>query len=113
MAQEESADQGSQEPKRITDEAIEQIGAIPHVTLVSPVLNLSMMAKQGRYIGYLDVYGMSRGGTGADETGICIWRTAGRGDGKSTVCLRKSGDLQFQQRINRTGLLGHRRTSGC
>ena len=60
MAQEESADQGSQEQKRITDEAIEQIGAIPHVTLVSPVLNLSMMAKQGRYIGYLDVYGMSR-----------------------------------------------------
>ena len=85
MAQEESADQGSQEQKRITDEAIEQIGAIPHVTLVSPVLNLSMMAKQGRYIG----------------------------DGKSTVCLWKSGDLQFQQRINRTGLLGHRRTSGC
>lgn len=60
MAQSETKDSETQEQKRITDETIEQIAAIPHVTLVSPVLNLTMMAKQGRYIGYLDVYGMSR-----------------------------------------------------
>lgn len=30
------------------------------MTLVSPVLNLQILGKQGRYIGNLDVYGMSR-----------------------------------------------------
>lgn len=57
MSDEEGS--AAQEEKKITDETIEEIQAIPHVEVVSPVLNLQLLAKQGRYIGYLDVYGMS------------------------------------------------------
>ena len=56
----DSQEETSQEQKRITDDTIEELGKIPHVTLVSPVLNLQILGKQGRYIGNLDVYGMSR-----------------------------------------------------
>ncbi|MGI6006201.1 MAG: ABC transporter permease [Ruminococcus sp.] len=55
----DSSEEATDEQKRITDETIDQIHQIPHVTIASPVLNLPVLAKQGRYMGYLDVYGMS------------------------------------------------------
>lgn len=47
------------EPKRLDDEAIELLNAIPHVSYSSPVLQTSAMAKQGAYESYLNIEGMS------------------------------------------------------
>ena len=49
----------NKEPKGITDEVISQFESIDHVTLVSPVLEYSVVAKQGRYVGDIQVIGMS------------------------------------------------------
>lgn len=54
-------DNGQGEDKRITDETIEELKQIEHVTLVSPVLDTNMVAKQGQYMATIwDVKGMSR-----------------------------------------------------
>lgn len=54
-------DSGSEEPsdKYITDEVIEQLRSLEHVKSANPVLNVSALALKGKYIGYLDVYGMT------------------------------------------------------
>ncbi len=50
----------SSEPEGITDSVIEELQSIQHVTLVSPVLQVGLIAKQGNYINtYLNVIGMS------------------------------------------------------
>ena len=38
-----------EEPKRIDDAVVEEIAGIPHVELASPILNISVIAKQGAY----------------------------------------------------------------
>jgi len=50
---------GDEEVKRLTDEVVEEVSKIPHVKLVSPVLSISILAKQGAYEGYLQVQGMT------------------------------------------------------
>lgn len=54
-------DSGSEEPsdKYITDEVIEQLRSLEHVKSANPVLNVSALALKGKYIGYLDIYGMT------------------------------------------------------
>ena len=41
-----------EEPKRIDDAVVEEIAGIPHVELASPILNISVIAKQGAYEGW-------------------------------------------------------------
>ena len=48
-----------QENKYITDEVIEQLRSLEHVKSANPVLNISALALKGKYIGYLDIYGMT------------------------------------------------------
>ena len=50
---------GEQESKYITDEVIEQLRSLEHVKSANPVLNISALALKGKYIGYLDIYGMT------------------------------------------------------
>lgn len=45
--------------KRLDDELVETIKAMPHVEIVSPVLNISVIAKRGSYQSYLYLQGMS------------------------------------------------------
>ena len=54
-----SSDGGSDEPKRLDDELVETIKAMPHVEIVSPVLNVSVIAQHGGYQSYLYLQGMS------------------------------------------------------
>ncbi len=54
-----TADEDSTEPKQLTDESIEAIAQIPHVTIVSPILNIGVIAKQGAYESYLNLQGMT------------------------------------------------------
>lgn len=49
----------SNEPKRIDDTVVADMAAIPHVELVSPILELSVLAKQGAYEGQFQIQGMS------------------------------------------------------
>lgn len=49
------------EDKRISDEVVEKIAQIPHVELASPLLNISVLAKQGAYEAWLQVKGISQG----------------------------------------------------
>lgn len=48
------------EELRIDDEVVATIAAMPHVELASPILSLSVMAKQGAYEGYLQIEGMTQ-----------------------------------------------------
>ena len=45
--------------KYITDEVVEELKGLEHVKSANPVLNVSALALKGRYIGYLDLYGMT------------------------------------------------------
>ena len=45
--------------KYITDEVVEELKGLKHVKSANPVLNVSALALKGRYIGYLDLYGMT------------------------------------------------------
>lgn len=54
-AQEETE---TDEQKRISDQTVEDIRALEHVTVASPVLSINIIAKQGRYMGYINLYGM-------------------------------------------------------
>lgn len=46
--------------KYITDEVIEQLKLVGHVTSVSPVLSLHTVMLKGNYIGYVELTGMTR-----------------------------------------------------
>ncbi|MBS6396906.1 MAG: ABC transporter permease [Clostridiales bacterium] len=54
-----SGEGSSEEPQRIDDAVVAEIAAIPHVEFASPVLNISVMAKQGVYEGWLQIRGMT------------------------------------------------------
>lgn len=47
------------EKKRLTDELVEQLKQMEHVVTVSPVLEISAMARSGNYSNYLNIKGMS------------------------------------------------------
>ncbi len=47
------------EPKQLTEEVMEEIGQIPHVTVSSGILNLSIMVRQGAYQSNLYIQGMT------------------------------------------------------
>lgn len=49
---------GDNEPVYINDEIMQQLAALPHVKVSSPVLTVDVMAKQGAYESYLTVRGM-------------------------------------------------------
>ena len=49
-----------EEPKRIDDAVVEEIAGIPHVELASPILNISVIAKQGAYEGWFQIQGMNQ-----------------------------------------------------
>lgn len=50
----------SQEPKRITDEVIEQFSRLPHAEGASPMLNYTVIAKQGAYENSFNLVGVNR-----------------------------------------------------
>ncbi len=50
----------SSEPIRINDAMMEQLAAIEHVEIASPVLSVSVIAKYGKWEGYVYVRGMSK-----------------------------------------------------
>lgn len=57
------ADVGQEEPEKyITDDALIQLRELEHVESVEPVLSLSAVALKGKYIGYLDLRGMTPSG---------------------------------------------------
>ena len=80
-----SEEETSQETKRITEDTIKELAQIPHVTLVSPVLNVQILAKQGRYIGCLDVYGMSKEALESMDLDFAWGQIPKEGDGLSFV----------------------------
>ena len=47
------------EPKQLTEEVMKEIGEIPHVTVSSGVLNLSVLVRQGGYQSNLYIQGMT------------------------------------------------------
>ena len=53
------SDGGNTQPKRLDDELVEIIRAMPHVEIVSPVLNMGVLAQKGNYQCYLNLQGMS------------------------------------------------------
>lgn len=48
-----------EEVKRIDDSVIEEMAQIPHVEVISPILNIYVMAKQGVYEGSFQIQGMT------------------------------------------------------
>ncbi len=50
---------GEGEAKRLDDALVETISKIPHVKIVSPVLNIDVLAQRGAYQSYLNIRGMS------------------------------------------------------
>lgn len=48
-----------EEVKRIDDSVIEEMAQIPHVEVISPILNIYVMAKQGVYEGGFQIQGMT------------------------------------------------------
>ena len=51
----DSSSSGDDEPKRIDDAVVEEIAALPHVEVASPILNVSVIAKQGIYEGWFQI----------------------------------------------------------
>lgn len=49
----------SNEPQRIDDAVVADMANIPHVELASPILEMSVLAKQGAYEGWIQIRGMS------------------------------------------------------
>ena len=56
----DSSSSGDDEPKRIDDAVVEEIAALPHVEVASPILNVSVIAKQGIYEGWFQIQGMNQ-----------------------------------------------------
>ncbi len=54
-----SSSDASEEEKRLDDALVETIRQIPHVEMVSPILNVSVLARCGIYESYVYVQGMS------------------------------------------------------
>ena len=52
----------STEELRIDDALVEKISAMPHVEVASPVLSVNVLAKQGIYMGDLQIQGMTQEG---------------------------------------------------
>lgn len=51
--------ESSSDTLKLDDEAIEEISKLDHVIVASPVLNVSAIARQGIYEGYLNIVGMT------------------------------------------------------
>lgn len=54
-----SDSESEEEEKRLDDELVETLRGLPHVNMVSPVLNINVLVKSGIYEGYVSVQGMS------------------------------------------------------
>ncbi len=52
------SEEEQEDEKRLDDELVETIRALPHVNMVSPVLNISILAKTGIYERYVNVRAM-------------------------------------------------------
>ena len=59
IAESTSSSEKEKEEKRLDDELVETLKALPHVNLVSPVLNVDVIAKSGIYEGNFRVQGMT------------------------------------------------------
>ncbi len=55
-----SSGSGQDEEKRLDDAFVQQLQGMEHVKEVYPRLNISAMAKIGKYAGYLDIYGITQ-----------------------------------------------------
>ena len=51
---------GDEEPKRIDDAVVAEMAQIPHVEVASPLLDVSVIAKQGAYEGWFRIQGMNQ-----------------------------------------------------
>lgn len=51
---------GQDEEKRLDDALVQQLLSMEHVSEVYPRLNVSAIAKSGKYAGYLDIYGITQ-----------------------------------------------------
>lgn len=49
-----------EEPKRIDDTVVADIAQLPHVEVASPILNVSVIAKQGVYEGWFQIHGLNQ-----------------------------------------------------
>ncbi len=49
-----------EEPKRIDDTVVADIAQLPHVEVASPILNVSVIAKQGVYEGWFQIQGLNQ-----------------------------------------------------
>ena len=59
VAESTSSSEKEKEEKRLDDELVETLKSLPHVNLVSPVLNVDVIAKSGIYEGNFRVQGMT------------------------------------------------------
>ena len=59
IAESTSSSEKEKEEKRLDDELVETLKSLPHVNLVSPVLNVDVIAKSGIYEGNFRVQGMT------------------------------------------------------
>ncbi len=50
----------SKNPKRLSDELVEELSRLDHVEYVAPILEMSILAKRGAYSGYLQLRGVTR-----------------------------------------------------
>ena len=55
-----SSGSGQDEEKRLDDAFVQQLLGMEHVKEVYPRLNISAMAKVGKYAGHLDIYGVTK-----------------------------------------------------
>lgn len=55
-----SSGSDDEEPKRIDDAVVEEMAALPYVEVASPILDVSVIAKQGAYEGWFRIQGMNQ-----------------------------------------------------
>lgn len=55
-----SSSSDDEEPKRIDDAVVEEMAALPYVEVASPILDVSVIAKQGAYEGWFRIQGMNQ-----------------------------------------------------
>ncbi len=51
-----SDSESEEEEKRLDDELVETLRGLPHVNMVSPVLNINVLVKSGIYEGYVEPF---------------------------------------------------------
>jgi len=61
---------GDDEDKRIDDAVVEKMAQIPHVEIASPLLTVSVLAKQGAYEGWIQIQGMTQEAMQAMDTEV-------------------------------------------